>query len=63
MLLKRWFSLSSILDESPFFTELSIKEREDLIKELLQTYPQLDKQIPSDIDLGYEASWLIKQTY
>ncbi len=63
MFFKRWFSLSTILDESPFFTELSIKERENLIKELLQTYPQLNKQISSDFELGYEASWLIKQTY
>jgi hypothetical protein len=63
MFIKRWFSLSTILDESPFFTELSVKERENLIKELLLTYPQLDRQISGDIELGYEASWLIKQTY
>jgi len=63
MFLNRWFSLSTILDESPFFTELSMKEREKLVEELLQTYPQLDKQMSGDIEVGYEASWLVKQTY
>jgi stress-induced morphogen len=55
------FSLFAILDESPFFTELSMIEREKLVKELLQTYPQLNKQMTSDIEVGYEASWLVKQ--
>jgi len=63
MFFKKWFSLVTILDESPFFTELSMKEREKLVKELLQTYPQLDRQMSGDFEVGYEASWLIKQTY
>ncbi|MEW6600542.1 MAG: hypothetical protein AB1499_06190 [Nitrospirota bacterium] len=63
MLFNRLFSLFTILDESPFFTELSMKEREKLVKELLQTYPQLDRQMSGDIEVGYEASWLAKQTY
>jgi hypothetical protein len=33
--------LFNILDESPFFTELSVQERETLIKELIRIYPQL----------------------
>ncbi len=63
MLLKKCFSLFNILDESPFFTELSIREREILVKELLQTYPQLNCQKSGDMDIGYEASWLIKQVH
>ncbi len=55
-------SLSFILDESPFFTDLSIKERECLIEELLNTYPQLHKQPANDPVVGYEASWLSKQS-
>ena len=62
MFFRKWFSLFTILDESPFFTELSMIEREKLVKELLQTYPQLNKQMTSDIEVGYEASWLVKQT-
>lgn len=62
MFFNRWFSLVTILDESPFFTELSMKEREKLVKDLLVTYPQLDKQTSGDIEVGYEASWLVKQT-
>lgn len=52
--------ISTILDESPFFTELSMREREKLIDELLQTYPQLQEQPSDDADIGYEASWLIR---
>ncbi len=63
MFIRKRVSLFSILDESPFFTELSMKEREKLIKELLQTYPQLDRYVPGDIEVGYEASWLMNQTY
>ena len=54
-------SLFKILDESPFFTELSIKEREKLIQELVETYPQLYQHIPGDVEVGYEASWLMEQ--
>jgi len=62
MISNKWFSLFTILDGSPFFTELSMKEREKIVKELLQTYPQLNKQMTSDTEVGYEASWLVKQT-
>jgi hypothetical protein len=60
---KKWSSLFTILYESPFFEELSMKEREKLIKELLKTYPQLQQQVSGDIEVGYEASWLMKQSY
>lgn len=63
MFFKKWFSIFTILDESPFFTELSMKEREKLVKELLQAYPQLDQEMAGDSEVGYEASWLIKQAY
>ncbi len=62
MMINKWRSVFSILDDSPFFKELSIKEREVLIAELIDTYPQLYIQKNSDIDLGYEASWLTEQS-
>jgi len=55
-------SLSFILDESPFFTDLSIKEREFLMEELLKSYPQLLQKPSNDPVMGYEASWLPKQS-
>ena len=54
-------SLVFILDESPFFTDLSIKERESLMEELLKSYPQLFQKPVNDPVMGYEASWLPKQ--
>lgn len=63
MFFRKWFSLFTILDESPFFAEITMKEREKLINELLETYPQLQQHISGDIEVGYEASWLLKQTY
>ncbi len=55
-------ALFFILDESPFFTDLSIKERESLIEELLKSYPQLLQKPANDPVMGYEASWLPKQS-
>jgi len=55
-------SLIFILDESPFFTDLSIKERESLMEELLTSYPQLLQKPENDSVMGYEASWLPKQS-
>ena len=45
-------SLSFILDESPFFTDLSIKEREFLMEELLKSYPQLLQKPSNDPVMG-----------
>jgi len=56
-------SLFSILRESPFFAELSIKERESIVKELLWTYPELVEQTQGEDELGYEASWLMSQKF
>jgi len=56
-------SLFSILRESPFFAELSMKERETIIKELLWAYPELVDQTHSDDELGYEASWFMSQSF
>ncbi len=58
MYFSKWGSLVSILDKSPFFTELSIKERERLIDNLLRQYPQLSQQYNKEIEMGYEAGWL-----
>ena len=55
-------SLFFILDESPFFTDLSIKERESLMEELLESYPQLIQKPENDHVIGYEASWLPRQS-
>jgi len=55
-------ALFCILDESPFFTDLSIKERESLMADLLQSYPQLIGPSEHDPVMGYEASWLPKQS-
>lgn len=55
--------LVSILDKSPFFTELSIIERENLILDLLREYPQLYQQYNSEIEVGYEAGWFVNRTY
>ena len=56
-------SLASILDKSPFFTELSIKEREKLMSDLLRQYPHLSQQYNNDIEVGYETSWFANRPY
>ncbi len=63
MFSRKRFSLFAILDESPFFAEITVKEREKLISELIETYPQLRQHTSGDKEVGYEASWLQKQTY
>jgi hypothetical protein len=55
--------INSILGESPFFSELSIKEREKIISDLLWTYPELTDQSNIDDELGYEASWFMRHNY
>jgi hypothetical protein len=61
MLLKHGNKLSLILKKSPAFLELSIRERETLVKELLRTYPSLAQHINDHVDVGYEASWLAER--
>jgi hypothetical protein len=56
MSLRERKSLCSILDESPFFTEMSVGEREALVRELLESYPQLIQHTNNDIEVGYEAA-------
>lgn len=56
-------TITSILGESPFFSELSIKEREKIISELLWTYPELSEQACMDDEIGYEASWFMRRNY
>jgi hypothetical protein len=55
--------ITSILDESPFFAELSIKEREEIISDLLCTYPELIDQPNIDDEIGYEVSWFMRRNY
>ena len=55
-------ALFLILDGAPFFRVLSIKERETLMEELLKSYPQLIQKPANDPEIGYEASWLPKQS-
>ena len=62
MFFKKWLTLFGILDESPFFMELSLKEREKLVRQLLQEYPGLDSHQSRDMDIGYEASWHVKHS-
>lgn len=58
MFFREWNFLTSILNESPVFTELSIKEKETLVEEILRNYPQLFQRFQFDEEIGYEASWL-----
>lgn len=55
MYFSKWNSLVSILDKSPFFKELSIRERERLVANLLRQYPHLSHQHNEEIEVGYEA--------
>ena len=55
--------ITSILDESPFFSELSIKEREEIISDLLWTYPELIDESNTNAEIGYEASWFMRRNY
>ena len=58
MIKEREVPVFSILDESPFFRQLSIKEMEVLIEDLFEKYPHLVNSAGSEPELGYEASWL-----
>ena len=63
MVSRKKVTLVAILDDSPFFTELSIGEREKLVRDLLHTYPHLNQPLYGDVEVGYEASWLMKQAH
>ncbi|MBC8412592.1 MAG: hypothetical protein ISR96_08745 [Nitrospira sp.] len=49
-------SLFAILENSPFFYELSFIEREVLLMHMIETHPDIcmDREINS---VGYETSW------
>jgi hypothetical protein len=53
-------ALVHILDESPFFIELSLKDKEALVKDLLRSYPQLIQQINNDPDISWFAERFLK---
>jgi hypothetical protein len=53
-------ALIHILDESPFFMELSLEDKEVLVKDLLRSYPQLiQKTNHPDINSG--ISWFAER--
>jgi len=58
MSFRDWNFLTSILDESPVFTDLSVKEKDALMAELIRNYPQLFQRLQNEEEIGYEASWL-----
>jgi hypothetical protein len=53
-------ALVHILDESPFFMELSLKDKEALVKDLLRSYPQLIQQTNNDPDISWFAERFLK---
>ncbi len=60
---KEFKVLFNILDESPFFPELSSKERELMIKELLKTYPNLWHHNHDESNFGYESNFMMRQPF
>lgn len=53
------WALHHVLDESPFFVALSISEKQELMKELLRTYPELSGYAGAEHEIGYEsAGWV-----
>lgn len=57
----KWFSLFNIFAASHFFLGLSLKKRDRLMKEMLRSCPPMDMQPAGEMEVGYEASWLMKQ--
>jgi hypothetical protein len=57
---KELYTLIHILDESPFFMELPLKDKEALMKDLLRSYPQLIQQSDNDPDIGWFAQRFLK---
>jgi hypothetical protein len=53
-------ALIHILDESPFFMELSLEDKEVLVKDLLRSYPQLIQRT-SGHDISYDISWFAER--
>lgn len=51
--------LRHILGESPFFVALSLMEKQELMRELLRTYPELSGYSGNEYDdVGYESGWV-----
>ncbi len=56
-------SIFSILKESPFFTDLSVKEKDLIMEDLVRSYPQLTDESLVEDAVGYEASWLMSRDH
>lgn len=60
---KEFKVLFNILDESPFFPELSSQERDLMIKELLNAYPNLWHYNHDESISGYESNFMMRQSF
>jgi hypothetical protein len=49
---------TSILTESPIYSELGKEEKHRLIKDLMRVYPRMFEAGREEVEVGYEASWL-----
>ena len=52
---------SSILKESPIYSELGKEEKQKLVKDLMRIYPRMFDAEREEVEIGYEASWLRDQ--
>ncbi len=52
---------SSILKESPIYSELGKEEKQSLVKDLMRIYPRMFEVEREEVEIGYEASWLRDQ--
>ena len=63
MLSKKWFAIVNVFAASSYFIGLSVKKRDKLMKEMLRSYPLRYMQSPDEMEIGYEASWLMKRAH
>ncbi|MEK6528218.1 MAG: hypothetical protein AABZ36_04970 [Nitrospirota bacterium] len=52
---------TSILRESPIYSELGKEEKQRLIKDLMRVYPRMFEAGREEVEVGDEASWLRDQ--
>ena len=52
---------TSILKESPIYSELGKEEKQGLVKDLMRIYPRMFEAEREEVEVGYEASWLRDQ--
>ncbi|KPK01229.1 MAG: hypothetical protein AMK71_06330 [Nitrospira bacterium SG8_35_4] len=54
-------TLIHILDESPFFMDLSPKDKKSLVEDLLRSYPHLIQQTKTDPDISCGIRWFAER--